>query len=382
MSIILDGFHEITRLEQKVFDALAQKGVEITSAAPAGAAPPVIKRCSFASLEEELSAAASWAQERLQAGCTRITVVVNGVQGMPEKIRETFDRVIGAEQQLALVDRADCAFHIAHGELLSNHPVIQDALALLALSLGGLDCAHEFPAISRCLLSPFWQGADSERFARASLELELRRIGSYWWTAREVSRKAASRKPREELSRDRDDDCRILLECISRLEKTLPNPSARQTSQASAARLFFNILHAWGWPGPLALGMDVKRCVNQFSALLEKLDGLPSDSNVEALKLLRQMCAESTLVLRGGPLSPIQILSPEDAAGHRFEAAWIANMHSANWPAQATVNPFLPSRAARCIPRSTAEGELPIAALTTLERHCTRGPIQLEPPGG
>ena len=357
-SIILDGFHEITRLEQKLFDALAQRGVDVTSAAPAGAAPPAIKRCSFASLEEELAAAAHWAGERLQAGCSRIAVVINGVQGMPEKIRETFDRVIGAEQQLDLDDRVDCVFHIAHGERLSNHPVIQDALALLALSLGGPDCAHEFPAISRWLLSPFWEGADRERFARASLELDLRRIGSYWWTPREVSRKAASHKPCEELSRDRDDGCRILLECINRLDQALLKPSAKQTTQASAAALFCNILHAWGWPGPLALGVDVKRCVKQFSALLEKLDGLPFGSNAEALNLLRPMCAEATLALRGGPLSPIQVLSPEDAAGRRYDAAWMANMHAANWPAQATVNPFLPSRAARCIPRSTAEGEL------------------------
>jgi RecB family exonuclease len=79
------------------------------------------------------------------------------------------------------------------------------------------------------------------------------------------------------------------------------------------------------------------------------------------------MCTENRLELRGGPLSPIQILSPEMAAGGRFDAAWIANVHDGNWPSHPLTNPLLPTSAAERIPRSTAAGELEYCERLTRE---------------
>jgi hypothetical protein len=117
----------------------------------------------------------------------------------------------------------------------------------------------------------------------------------------------------------------------------------------------------------LAWGADVTCHVSQFGLLLEQLGGFDHDSAGEALNTLTRMCAENQLELRGGPLSPIQILSPEDAAGRRFDAAWIANVHDGNWPSRPLTNPFLPPSAAERIPRSTAAGELEYCERITRE---------------
>ena len=125
-----------------------------------------------------------------------------------------------------------------------------------------------------------------------------------------------------------------------------------------AARRLHAWLQAWGWPGPLAGGTDVAHAVSQFGQLLDRLQRIAAATDASALALLRQLCNDTTIVLRGGVLSPVQVISPEDAVGQPVEAAWVANMHDGNWPAQPRMNPFLPGQAAQRIPRSSAAGEL------------------------
>jgi hypothetical protein len=81
-------------------------------------------------------------------------------------------------------------------------------------------------------------------------------------------------------------------------------------------------------------------------------------SSTEALTVLRQACASTRVAGQGGPLSAVQILSPDDAVGLRFDAAWVANLNDTNWPGSPVHNPYLPANAAQHIPRAGHEGEL------------------------
>ncbi len=353
--LLLDGFLELTCLEQRVFSALEQRGVVVEQV---NVPPPATCRmgvASFRSLEEELAAAAHWAKTQVQNGSRHIAVVINSLETHTRLARTVFENILCTERRLALQDMAESEFHLARGDPLVAHPVISDALLLLQLSLTGLSREQEFALHSRCLLSPYWRGADSERVARARLELHLRKEGRYWRSLAEVVRMVRSGSERNGLA--------VMLRCAEQLEPLIRG--ARKNGNFSAH--FYAILDAWGWPGPLARGADVTRHVAQFGLLLEQLGGFDHDSAGDALNTLTRMCTENQLELRGGPLSPIQILSPEDAAGRRFDAAWIANVHDGNWPSHPLTNPFLPASAAQRIPRSTAAGELQYCERITRE---------------
>ncbi|MSQ98524.1 MAG: hypothetical protein EXR85_04405 [Xanthomonadales bacterium] len=353
--LLLDGFLELTSLEQQVFSALEQRGVVVEQV---NVPPPATCRmgvASFRSLEEELAAAAHWAKTQVQNGGRYIAVVINALEAHTRLARTIFENILCTARRLALQDMAESEFHLAHGDPLAAHPVISDALLLLQLSLTGLSREQEFFLLSRCLLSPYWRGADSERVARARLELRLRKEGRYWRSLAEVLRLVRTGSEGKGLD--------AMLGCAEQLEQLVRG--ARKNDAFCAH--FYAILDAWGWPGPLARGADVARHVSQFGLLLEQLGGFDLDSAGHALNTLTRMCAENQLELRGGPLSPIQILSPEDAAGRRFDAAWIANVHDGNWPSHPLTNPFLPASAAERIPRSSAAGELQYCERITRE---------------
>ncbi|MGH8035087.1 MAG: hypothetical protein ACREO9_07675, partial [Lysobacterales bacterium] len=279
----------------------------------------------------------------------------NGIETAVHLVRKVFENAFCTDQKLALEDMDECEFHLAAGEPLTAHPAVQDALLLLSIALDGLGFEREFPEISRWLLSPYWCGADRERAARARLELSLRKGGSYWRSPAAALRLAGAGFGDGELTE--------MANCGQQVRRAIKNTSPNPDFSAQ----FCTILEAWGWPGPLARGADVARNVNQFCVLVERLGRSNLDSGAKALTQLQHLCQGTRLELRGGPLSPVQVLSPEDAAGRRFDAAWIANVHDGNWPSHPLMNSFLPAGAAGRIPRSTAAGELDYCRRLTRE---------------
>lgn len=337
--IAWDGFSEFTALEQRLLDALRRRGVRLECPAPASEPGAVAGLFGFASLAEELAAAANWAQVQWAAGHERIAVVVNGLDAEAGEVRRRFENVFSAAQRAKLQETADAPFHVSRGEPLAEHPVIADALLLLSLSVDGLDRPQAFARLSRWLLSPYWRDAETERAGRAHLELRLRRDGRFRRSPLDALRAAGP-----ELAALRDG-----LQRLADLAASEP---------PEPARFFLDCLTAWGWPGPAGIGADGGRYLSRFNGLLERLAELQPRGPRQALAVLRRMCAEARVLLRGSPLSPVQILSPQDAAGRRFDAAWIANLHEGNWPRQALNNPWLPASLLREIPRATPAGEL------------------------
>ena len=247
-------------------------------------------------------AAACWARDQLAGGNQRIAVVINGLESLSHEVRQVFERVLCADRMMGLDELADCEFHIGHGEPLAEHPAISDALLLLQLCADSLQKEQEFPAVSQWLLSHYWGGADSERSERALLELKLRKSGRYLRAPADIAYLVEKW--------GLNDGLPILLEQIRSV------PASDRTG--NAAEQFAIWLAAWGWPGPLAGGGDLAGYVSQLGLKLESLAGYGIASLPDALAVLRQLCRESRLVLRGSALSPVQVLTPEDAAGRGF----------------------------------------------------------------
>lgn len=356
--IILDGFHELTRLEQTLLSALGARGiqVQIASSLPAEG---TLQLHGFDDARAELAAAAHWANQQVAHGKQQIVVVINGLENQTQTVRRVFENVFyrgvihlnpnvnpnlnpDLNPDLNSDPRTDqhSAFHIPSGEPLLDQAVIESALMLLQLSVAGPRRAIPFSRFSYWMLNPFWAAADKEGIGRAQLEGRLRRHGIFQLLPASLQERAAQAGLADEL------------------QSTIAASRAALNTDWRAEDALYQCLKAWGWPGPLVTGSRQQSAISQFVLLLERLRDQESKSPAESLQMLRQMCQDARLKGAGGPLSPVQILSPDDAAGRRFDAAWVANLHEGNWPGSPLSNPYLPADAAQHVPRASHEGEL------------------------
>src|SRR6185436_5530328 len=111
------------------------------------------RKISFASPKEELEAAATWARARLEAGKTRIGVVIPELQLRRREVARVFGRVMGST----------LPYELTIGEPLADYPVAAFALSLLEFSFREIP----FEAASRLVRSPFMGDAEKEMAARA-----------------------------------------------------------------------------------------------------------------------------------------------------------------------------------------------------------------------
>jgi ATP-dependent helicase/nuclease subunit B len=350
--IRFEGFQEWTRLESRLLEALRQRSVTVLdrpratasqeSRAPAQSPEPRLQLQACATPEDELRVAAEWARSQLQspgfdAASSSIAVVIHGLDQAPEAARRAFEYVLSGGGKLQ--GGTDPQFHLPYGPPLQAHAAVQDLLMLLRLAQQGRK-RIAFPTLSRLLLSPYWGIAPGDQGARASLEVKLRERGVYY-----LSFATLFETIRHEQLQD------VLEDAVSTLRSAL----AVDWTDADALE---QAVRAWGWPGPHPAGPGMASLVGAVRALLERARKLHGLTAAQQLPALQQMCANERQQGVGGPLSPIQLLTPEDAVGRRFSAARVVGLNASNWPGQPLRNPFLPPEIIRQIPRATADGEL------------------------
>jgi ATP-dependent helicase/nuclease subunit B len=374
--IQLEGFQEWTQLESRLLEALRQRGVMVldeTRAAPHPELPPerqsaergcLLQAC--ATPEAELQAAAEWARAQLQTPgfdaashsiaqsiAPSIAVVIHGLDQAPEAARRAFERELGGPGQHQ--STAEPQFHLPYGAPLLAHACVQDLLMLLRLAQQGPRKRIAFPTLSRLLLSPHWGHVAGEQPARAQLEVKLRDRGGYYLSIASLF---------ETIRQEQLED--VLEDSVATLRSALAVDWTDDDALELATR-------AWGWPGPHAAGHGLAALVAAVRKLLEHARNLDGLAVAQRLQALQQMCANERQQGVGGPLSPIQLLTPEDAVGRSFSAARVVGLNASNWPGQPLSNPFLPPEVMRQIPRASAAGELRWC------EHITAGLKQLAP---
>lgn len=351
--IVFHGFHEWTRLETRLLDALEQRGVilqlETASHSDRGKKQARVNRaaraCAFETPEQELRAAAHWALNQLgpeRSGTNQcpIAVVVEGLDRDPAPARRIFEQAFAARRESAGTASFEPDFYLPYGAPLSHHAAIQDALVLLRLAMQGTRIPVPIATLSRCLLSPHWAAADLERTARARLELRLRKDGAWRVSLASLF---------EQARRSRDGEAPELSLAALRAATEMDWSNLAALEQA---------LRLLQWPGPAATGRPWQSLLDRFSPLLERAQSLDGAGVAERLLALQHMCLAQQQQGVGGPLSAVHLLAPEDAVGQEFSAAWVVGLSASRWPGQPLSNPFLPADAAQRIPRTSPAGEL------------------------
>jgi ATP-dependent helicase/nuclease subunit B len=354
------GFDQTTPQQDDFFAALAACGVELADCAPERRAGRAL-RVTCLDARDEIRRAARWARARLEAGESRIAVVVPDLAERKQAIRREFARLLApaaADPRAApLLRREAPPFNISLGEPLAGCPLVAHALAVLEL------CGREieFERASLVIRSPFVAQGGTERESRARLDAALRRRAEPRVTLERLALLAA----REDLP-----GCPALARMLAALaafrkERLFGAQGARAWGEA-----FNDALSRAGFPGERELDSAEYQTLKKWHEALAQFARLervaPRMGFGEALARIARI-AQATLFQPETPEVPIQVLGALEAAGMEFDHLWVMGLSDEAWPMRARANPFIPIRLQRAagVPNASAAAALEFARRLT-----------------
>jgi probable DNA repair protein len=368
--ILLVGFDRQTPAQQLLTTALGNAGIEVFGAATASplsyfdevggsASKPVPVRHSFAASSRmsgmnslhlapaedpaaELRHAAFWLRSfLLENPGTRVAVIVPDLPAERREIDRVFRQILAPElEDITAVPIGPWEFSL--GQPLASVPLASTALQILRLASGPLPIA----TVSHLLLSPHFTITSPE-----APEYEARAE----FDAFEV-RKSRSLRPEITLERlialteKRSSRLPALLSQLRSLHRTalklLAGPAAGSIPKNHSAWSdhIRELLEAVGWALPVRLDSTEFQARRKWDSALDELASLDllsaRVSYTDALASLEAIL-QRTLFAPESREAPIQIMSPLEAAGSRFDALWFLRASDLNWPAPPAVHPFL-----------------------------------------
>jgi ATP-dependent helicase/nuclease subunit B len=356
-TLILAGFDELTPQQQELLNTVRTAGVRVTPLVP-GDETVRVARVGFDDRRAEIQAAAAWARAALEAGQTRIAVVVPDLSVQRASVVRLFDEAL---LPAALLPGTDSVrpYNVSLGEPLATWPVIHAALLLLEFGSGSLPVAR----LGTILRSPFLAGATNEASARAQLDALLRQEGEDT-----ISISALLRRAQVELAKPQA----AIPQLHAQLRVWRDNIPARSKQFAPSAwsEQFAALLKLAGWPGDGQLDSDSHQAVMAWRELLAAFAAQDvvsvKTSYAEALATLRRMAGERVFQPQT-PAAPVQVLGLLEASGLEFEGLWVMGLDDESWPPSPRPNPFLPLdlQRVRGLPHASAERELEFARRLT-----------------
>lgn len=269
--------------------------------------------------DDEIRCAAGWARDILEENpAARIGIVVPSLPQLRSRIERIFRDVLATED----------AFHISLGKPLSEYPLIFAALESIEVStLDRIPLAR----IGLLLRSPFFDGANEERSARAALDARLRRFCRW-----DVSW--------DQVLENSNSDCRLLNRALERLSKVVAEAGAPQR-HSEWSHFFSSILKTVGWPGDRPIDSREHQLLGRWTELLSRFAAFDVVSGPlrapQAIERFRALAAGSIFQFED-PGAPVQISDQTEIAGVHFDYLWTMGLHDEAMPPPADPNPFLP----------------------------------------
>ncbi|MBF0453488.1 MAG: PD-(D/E)XK nuclease family protein [Magnetococcales bacterium] len=364
--VFLAGFNEITPIQQRLLDQLAQRGVphrqwQDLPPTPCG------YRVACPDIESEILAASQWSRRQIESrlkgagerpgkGLT-IGIVVPDLQRLRGQIIRLFSDTFypGRPQQAPFPDQS--LFNLSLGVSLSEFPMIHHGLKLLGWSLG----SGEWQSSGALLSSPYWGGGESEWNQRALLDARLRQEGGLVFSLAELIEQGnLAHTP-------------LLVKHLSAFQSgclELEQGAKSQKRPGAWAKWFDKQLKQLGWPGERVLNSHEFQAMESWRKLLAAFSGLElvlgSVNLSEALYQLNQLAAQ-TIFQPVESEANIHILGVLEAEGEHFDALWILGLTDQVWPSIPQPTPFLPVFFQRQhnLPRSSSQREMRYAKALT-----------------
>ncbi len=346
--VLLTGFLELTRQQERLLAALRGSGLRIGMAADRVAAAPV-ERVVAPTARDEVLLALAWARERAQgAPGMRIGIAINGLAARRDEVRTLAGDVLCPALQLPGHAGAPRPFDLSLGASLADDPVVAAALGWLGLAHGALDRAQA----ASLFRSPYGPGRWS---LRARLEKAWIEESRQHVRAADAVQALAAFDPA----------------AAARLSEAMRAAAfGRTLGPREWAAQWRRFLQRCGWPGEATLDGPQHEARQAFARLLEdfvRLDALGIRlAPAAALAFLRDQAAQAIFQPQGSG-GPVAIMGLLEAASLDFDALWVAGLSGQDWPPAPQPHPLLPIRWQRdCdLPRSSAARELAFATRVT-----------------
>ncbi len=364
-SITLQGFHLAPAPRyRRIFDAMAEAGVDIRHIAPnEPAIKNKVRMHCCPSTDDEVTRAAHWAKDWIQARPNeRVAIVIPNLGQTLSRVEKNLRAVLDPPA-FCLEPDAPPSWHISLGHPLNQTPMVADALAILKLNTHRMSQ----PDAARLLRSPWLKGWPTEKASRHRLILKLNDRQPHWLDLKTLIRYA------------REGGCSLLAKGLTAWQRQR-DKSPSSTDSEHWAEQFQQELSALGFGFGRTLNSIEYQTLQHWHRVLEDHSGLgalnvPEQQGVSRQAALTQIQAMASDVLfrEQDPGTPISILGVQEAMGSAFDAAWLTGMDHETWPSQARRDPLIPGIMQTDILMSTPEGAV------TLAKHQLSGLLSMAP---
>jgi len=347
------GFDEFTLQQRELLESLRAGGAQVRVMEMDAGPVALARRTRCDDAEAEMRAAARWARALLDRDPgARIGIVARDLSACRTALARALDDALCPAASAGI--ELNKAYDLSLGMALASVPAVHAAIEVLGL----LRHHVSFASASRLLRSPFILAAESERDARARLELQLRERLSETVTLQELAAFAAGAGALPRLAT-----------ALKAAVETGAAQAARQIPSAWAES-FRRVLADSGWPGERALDSREYQAVTSFRELLgglTPLDAVLGAVNLgEALGRLQRLADES-IFQPAAEDAPVQVVGLLETAGLNFDHLWLMGMSDDSWPASPRPSAFIPLALQReyGLPHGSASIELEFAQRLT-----------------
>jgi len=358
--VLVDGFEALTPAQQHLLAAIRDQGVVVREV-----------NCRRPESSVSLCACEDEAQE-VQHAAANIAVLLGEYPGMRIGVFHPAPDNVGASLELALQAALSPASAFSATEQqttlsgisqrLKDVPLGHLALTLLALAGRKQLC---FAELSMLLLSPYIAGAESERKARAVLEVKLRRDNQHVvWLPTALKREAWQQVP----------------------------GFAAAMQYLMGWKIAPLLPSAWGqrvqgmWRQLLGLNQETDRQpfeiaqINAMGEVLSDLAGLDHNGSPmswrDFLAFLRQELADREVIYTA--VSSVSLLAMSAVPGLIFDHVFVLGMDEEHWPQAAKPNPFIPVQVQQRAGVPVASPQLAFAESVRLWRHIVQSAPLIE----
>jgi exodeoxyribonuclease-5 len=364
--ILFAGFDRYTRQEERLVQALLERGCEVAELELGRETDGVAAAVALPDRNAECRAAAAWAAALLaKRPEARIGIVVPDLAGVRSRLVDLLDEALHPQAFAAGNAEMPRCYNFSLGVALSRLPVADTALRLLRFAIARRVEQREVGMLLRGL---YWSADFSEADGRALLEARMREK-----LAPVVSSERLLRFMRGQAGRGLP--VRRLVADIDALRSVAAEQSARQLPSQWAGALR-RALEAAGWPGERALSSHEFQARVAFGETLEslgQLDGVLGRIGAgEAISRLARLCRDRVFQPETEGDPSLQIMGPLEATGQQFDALWVMGMNDDVWPAAADPNPLLPAELQRRAGTPGASAEVEAAFALAIHRRLLR----------
>lgn len=333
-SVVFAGFPNSTPALSRVREALgsAAHALGIERRIPAACIPAQRRN----DLAEEIETAARWARSAVERNPkSSLGIFVPGLATHRGTVERIFGRIFYPEDTVLRPHsprrEPESVFHLGAAKPLRDHPIVAGALLLLQIA----NARIPIDAAGAILRSPWITGATEERNGRALADFDLRRSRELDVSARDLEYRAKA--------------CPQFQNVLYRV-RGVTRDMPVEAEFADWSEFFSDILAAAGWPGDADLTVEEQDIVEIWKSKLSTLASLTlvlgQATYHDALARFRSLLDESGPAV-GDFFSPIHILDASQAAGIRFDRAFVVGVSEENNFVEGLSLPLIPLKLQR-----------------------------------